>query len=51
MSVAYGSPERIGDHERDDEQRNDVGMGIWWLITGIIAVLAIATLVKYLFFR
>lgn len=27
------------------------GMGIWWLITGIIAVLAIAALVKYLFFR
>ena len=27
------------------------GMGIGWLITGIIAVLVIAALVKYLFFR
>jgi hypothetical protein len=27
------------------------GMGIGWLITGIIAVLVIAALIKYLFFR
>ncbi|BAQ16705.1 hypothetical protein GL4_1247 [Methyloceanibacter caenitepidi] len=27
------------------------GMGIWWLIIGTIAVLVIAALVKYLFFR
>jgi hypothetical protein len=46
MSVAYDSPGRIGDHERNDEQWNDVGMGIGWLITGIIAVLVIAALIK-----
>jgi len=27
------------------------GMGIWWLVIAAIAVLVIAALIKYLFFR
>jgi hypothetical protein len=27
------------------------GMGIWWLVITAIAVLVIAALIKYLFFR
>ncbi len=27
------------------------GMGIWWLVIAAIAVLLIAALIKYLFFR
>jgi hypothetical protein len=27
------------------------GMGIWWLVIAVLVLLAIAALVKYIFFR